>query len=161
MALPLLNTIRDHYKQARKARKEGKWVDLATYIFLIITFGVGSIFWLISGYRNAFPNGVFPQRIHQEPKRELSYEKEGGNVPDPNTGIYEAVFTLKVLTPSGNSEGSPKFKSKILGAKCSDDKHTISRGETKGSIIFWESYFKIICASQTPIIDNGHLFSLY
>lgn len=146
-----------------KDTTRSSWANkLAPPIFFLamVSLFLGTIFYLVSGFRSAFPNGILPQKkeLNLSPKT-LSYTRLEKNKKDED-GLYNNLFKITIIHPAGNTNPQNlMFFDLPPTAGCEMGSPT-GVAEIGAGVATTTSDFLVSCVSKEPIIDNGRLFDI-
>lgn len=148
-----------------KEATKSNWADkLAKPVFLIAMccLFLGTVFYLVSGYRSAFPNGILPPKKEENflPPKELTYHRLKNNEKNVD-GLYRNLYEITILHPAGNTDPNNIIVAPLSfqGAECTggSERRDVEVGPglatTTRKILF-------DCLSKEPILDNGNLFDV-
>ena len=134
---------------------------LASFLFLICTVAVSTYVstWVSTKVTEKASN----QTTDFNPPLDVYYKKISEN-KDEN-GVYMTVFRLFLHVPPYHRPKSPMSEFSFIwnGTKeieCSDQKKEGHSTETAGAYSSTTITFTMSCKTNTPIMDNGKLFSV-
>lgn len=143
-----------------KEDTRNRWADkLSQPIFTIamVFLFFGTVFYLISGFRSAFPNGVLPKGKTYPPKT-LSYikVKEEKN----EYGQFNSEFKISIHTPFGNPTNTFSLRHMLMESECHMAFENVANVEWTLGLASTTNNAYAYCTTATPIIDNGKLFEI-